>query len=88
LPGATATGLYDPNRVNLKLALRLGVMHQPEFVAQKSVKALFSNKAESIPGVMNKIVVHFFPFIPQWIISLVYRKAGLIGIGKTSLGSL
>jgi short-subunit dehydrogenase len=88
LPGATATGLYDPNRVNLKLALRLGVMHQPEFVARKSVKALFSNKAESIPGVMNKIVIHFFPFIPQWIISLVYRKADLIGIGKTSLGSL
>lgn len=87
LPGATATALYDPNRVNLKLALRLGVMHQPEFVARKSVKALFSNKAESIPGVMNKFIVLFFPVMPQWVISLIYRKTDLIGKGTESLGS-
>jgi uncharacterized protein len=86
LPGATATGLYDPNRVNLNLALRLGVMHQPEFVARKAIQALLENKAESIPGIMNKFVVVLFPYIPNFLISLIYRKTNLVAKGNSALG--
>jgi short-subunit dehydrogenase len=86
LPGATATGLYDPNRVNLVLALRLGVMHKPEFVAMKSVKALYSNSSECTPGILNKIVLMVFPIIPDFVISVVYGKSGLFKSGDKMLG--
>jgi uncharacterized protein len=85
IPGATVTALYDPNRVNLSLALRLGVMQQPDFVAEKAVEALYTNKAECIPGLLNKITVALMPVIPQWIIALMYRKSSLFDQGKYAL---
>ncbi len=86
LPGATATALYDPNRVNIDLAKKLGVMHEAEFVAKKSIDALFSNRAECIPGFMNKLTVWLLPYIPQFIILLIHRHTTLVKRGNESLG--
>lgn len=86
LPGATATALYDPNRVNIDLAKKLGVMHEAEFVAEKSVDALFSNNAESIPGFMNKLTVWLLPYIPQFIIQFIHRNTAMVKRGNESLG--
>jgi short-subunit dehydrogenase len=55
IPGATETGLYDPNRVNLTLAKELGVMQTADVVAKKGIDAMFKNKAECIPGWLNKL---------------------------------
>jgi uncharacterized protein len=78
IPGATETALYDPNRVNLKLAMKFGVMHSPAFVAQKAIHALFRNKAECIPGWLNKITVRLIPFIPMQLIFLIHRNTNLL----------
>lgn len=86
IPGATETALYDPARVNLKLAKRLGVMHTAQFVAQRGIAALFSGRAESIPGWLNKLTVALLPVVPQTIIALIHRHTDLIKKGNGALG--
>ncbi len=86
MPGATATALYDPKKVNLRLAMQLGVMKTSEFVAEKTVNAMFNNKAVVIPGLMNKLVVLLFPLIPHVLLGLIYRNTSIFKKGKESLG--
>lgn len=74
LPGATATALYDPEKINLALAMRLGVMKSPENVAKSGVEALFKNKAECVPGFINKITMFIIPLLPNFLIDYIYRK--------------
>lgn len=50
-PGATATGLYDPEVVPVELARRLGIMMDPETVARAGLDAMFRGDAEHAPGV-------------------------------------
>jgi len=74
IPGATATALYDPDKINIPLAMRLGVMKKPGFVARAGVAALFKNKAESIPGLANKFIMFIIHFLPIFVIGFIYRK--------------
>lgn len=74
IPGATATALYDTHNVNVPLAMKLGVMKKPEGVAKAGVKALFAGRAECIPGVVSKLVVWAFPFIPHFVIEIVHKQ--------------
>jgi len=74
LPGATATALYDPDKVNIALAMKLGVMKTPEDVAKVGIKALFKNKSECIPGAINKITMFIIPLLPNFLIDYIYRK--------------
>ena len=85
MPGATATALYDPSKVNIQLAKNLGVMHTPEYVASSAMNSLFKNQAICIPGIMNKIIIFIFPFIPNFIISLLYNYTSMFKKGEVSL---
>jgi uncharacterized protein len=73
LPGATATALYEGRKVNIPLAMKMGVMKKPEAVAKAGVKALFNGRAECIPGTLNKLVVYLLPLIPAFVIVWIYR---------------
>lgn len=87
IPGATETQLYDPNRVNLKMARNFGIMASPEFVASKAITALFNNKATCIPGIINKLTMIFVPFIPSFLIQYIHIKSNLTQLGKKSLAN-
>jgi short-subunit dehydrogenase len=86
LPGATETALYDPDRVNLKLAKRLGIMQTADHVARRSLAALFQGKAEYIPGWLNKLTVYILPLVPRFVILIIYRNSDWISKGKQALG--
>jgi short-subunit dehydrogenase len=73
LPGATATALYDTEKINVPLAMRLGIMQKPERVAKAGIKALFNNRMVRIPGMLNKFVVYCFPLIPGFLIGAIYQ---------------
>jgi short-subunit dehydrogenase len=78
MPGATATSLFDPEKVNMVLAKRLGVMHSADFVANKAVRALFGNKAECVPGILNKIAMFLLPFVPTFVVELINHKTNFL----------
>lgn len=81
LPGATATALYDEDKINLSLALKLGVMQKPEYVARVGVSSLLNNKGECIPGLINKLTMIIIPVVPIFIIHLIYK----VYLKKTSI---
>jgi short-subunit dehydrogenase len=74
IPGATATPLHDAEKVNIPLAKRLHVMHSVEYVASRAVRALFRNKAECVPGLLNKIVMVVVPLVPSWLIEMINHR--------------
>lgn len=85
IPGATATNLYDPNKVDYSKAMRWGIMHSAESVAHKAIQDLFSNKAESVPGLINKIILLIFPLIPAFLIRFIYSKTNTMKHFKAML---
>jgi hypothetical protein len=74
-PGATATGLYDPNQVPVQRARALGVMMAPEAVADAGLRALFAGRAEAVPGLLNRVMAVLSAWTPQWVIDLIRRRA-------------
>jgi len=74
IPGATATSLYDHSKFNTPLKRKLGLMKIPESVAKAGVNALFRNRAEHIPGLLNKLIILLLPVIPYFIIGIIYKR--------------
>ncbi|MFO0552859.1 MAG: SDR family NAD(P)-dependent oxidoreductase [Polyangiaceae bacterium] len=74
-PGATATGLYDPNVVPVGLAKRLGVMMDARDVARSGLEAMFAGVAEHTPGLLAKVMASSAALTPQVIVD-VLRKHG------------
>jgi short-subunit dehydrogenase len=75
LPGATATGLYDPEVVPVGLAKRLGVMMEPAAVARAGLLAMFAGEAESMPGALTRVMAAAAVVAPQAAIDWI-RKYG------------
>lgn len=73
-PGATATGLYDPDVVPVDLAKKLGVMMAPEVVAQAGLEAMFAGEAESIPGLLTRVMTAAAVAAPQPVIDWIRRR--------------
>lgn len=83
IPGATDTPLLEAHNLNLPLAKSLGIISNPEWVAMKGLKALFNNRKECIPGILNKIIVFLVTLIPQFLIRIIYKRLWLNRSGNT-----
>jgi short-subunit dehydrogenase len=78
IPGATDTSLYSTDNLNTSLMKKLGIMKKPEAVAKAGIKALFKNRAECIPGLLNKITVFLVPAVPRFIIEIIARRTNIV----------
>jgi hypothetical protein len=74
-PGATATGLYDPSVVPVDLAKRLGVMMDPDDVAEAGLAAMFRGDALCVPGALTRAMAACAAVMPQAAIDLLRRHA-------------
>jgi hypothetical protein len=74
-PGATATGLYDPDVVPVELAKRLGIMMDARAVAREALQAMFAGKGEHTPGVLSRAMAAASVVTPQPVIDWI-RRAG------------
>ena len=88
VPGATNTSLFQPvrNRPTLKY---LGIVKEPEWVAKKGLSALFRDRGECIPGLMNKLILGVVSLVPSFAISRLYnserkRKEATVQTKKTA----
>lgn len=68
LPGAVDTSLYNLDTSKKNIAKRLNIMHSPEFIAQKGLRALFSNRGEVVPGILNKLSLVFLKLVPDFAV--------------------
>ncbi|MBN1949775.1 MAG: SDR family NAD(P)-dependent oxidoreductase [Bacteroidales bacterium] len=74
LPGAIDTALFEKYLFDRELARRLHVLKHPEKVARAGIKALFRNRPECMPGLLNKLAIYMLPIIPQFIIGMIYAR--------------
>ncbi|MBZ5712816.1 SDR family NAD(P)-dependent oxidoreductase [Nannocystis pusilla] len=74
-PGATATGLYDTEVVPVARARQLGVMMDPEIVAEAGVRALLRGDAVCMPGLVTRAMTTAAVLTPQPVIDWVRRRA-------------
>ncbi|PCC70581.1 hypothetical protein SAMN02745121_05534 [Nannocystis exedens] len=74
-PGATATGLYDPDVVPVARARRLGVMMDAEVVAEAEVQALLRGDALCVPGLVTRAMTTAAVLTPQPVIDWLRRRA-------------
>lgn len=74
-PAATATGLYDPNVVDLAKAKRFGVMLDADVVARAGLEAMFHRRGVVIPGLLSRLMAWGAALTPQWTIDLIRRRA-------------
>jgi hypothetical protein len=74
-PAATATGLYDPNVVDVARARRFGVMLDADVVARAGLSAMFRKRAVVIPGLLSRVMAWGAVLTPQWVIDLIRRRA-------------
>lgn len=75
MPGATDTSFYGENIFSIERGKRLGMIKTPEKVAGAAIRALFKNRAECIPGLLNKLVVKLSPLLPYFLISILYSRS-------------
>ncbi len=78
IPGATDTALYDAHNFNIPFLMRLGVVKKPETVAKAGVKALFKNRSECIPGLLNKLIILLLPVVPHSIIGIINSRTNFV----------
>jgi len=74
LPGAVDTNLYNLSPSKLKLAKKLGVMHNPHFIAKKGLHLLFKNKGQLVPGLLNKFSLVFLKLVPNFVIRKILES--------------
>jgi hypothetical protein len=78
LPGAVSTAFYGTDKYNTPVFRLLGLMKTPQTVAKAGVNALFNNRPECVPGLLNKIIVFLLPLVPHSIISLINKRTNLV----------
>ncbi|MGD0340783.1 MAG: SDR family NAD(P)-dependent oxidoreductase [Bacteroidales bacterium] len=74
LPGAANTALYDTSNFKSPLLVKTGLMKKPDSVANAGVRALFKNRAECTPGLLNKLIIVLIPIVPHFIIGIISRR--------------
>lgn len=72
-PSAVNTPLYNIDDKWHKLALRFGVMSNPDRIAAKGLNAMFKHRRKCIPGVLTKIEVGLIKIIPTFILTALFK---------------
>ncbi|MDD2621888.1 MAG: SDR family NAD(P)-dependent oxidoreductase [Bacteroidales bacterium] len=77
-PGAVNTDLYQLSDKQRKMFQRLQLMVSPEYLAKKTIQALFRKKAVYIPGLLNKLsrpfIAIILPCLIQKIKQMIWKK--------------
>lgn len=81
-PGAVATDLYNLSPGYQKLAVRLGIMMQPERLAKKALKGMYARRRCVVPGKINYLFIFLVSLVPGAFVRYVKRKASFYRYGK------
>lgn len=73
-PGAINTGLYNIGPRLVKIALGIGIMKSPEFIARKGIKGLLKGKKQIVPGLFTKIIILLSKIIPLGLVGAISNK--------------
>ena len=72
-PGAVDTPFYNLKPSLRKWFVRLGIMHRPETIARRGIKAMFRGQRRLTPGLFTKLVVAICAVLPARALDIVLR---------------
>jgi short-subunit dehydrogenase len=74
-PGATFTGLYSQSSATVARGRRLRIIMEADVVARSGLRAMFARRAESMPGLLNRVLALLAALTPQWIVDIIRRHS-------------
>lgn len=72
-PGAVDTPFYNLSSKLRRTFVALGIMHRPETIARRGVKAMFRGRRRLTPGIFTKFVVGVCAILPARVLDLFLR---------------
>lgn len=72
-PGAVDTPFYNLSPKLRRTFVSLGIMHRPETIARRGVKAMFRGRRRLTPGLFTKFVVGVCAILPARVLDLFLR---------------
>lgn len=72
-PGAVDTPFYNLKPALRKWFVRLGIMHRPETIARRGIKAMFRGQRRLTPGIFTKFVVAICAVLPARVLDIILR---------------
>ena len=72
-PGAVDTPFYNLQPAWRKWFVRLGIMHRPEVIARRGIKAMLRGQRRLTPGLFTKFVVAVCAILPARLLDIILR---------------
>ena len=72
-PGAVDTPFYNLKPSLRKWFVRLGIMHRPETIARRGIKAMLRGQRRLTPGLFTKLVVAICAVLPARVLDIILR---------------
>lgn len=72
-PGAVDTPFYNLKPSWRKAFVSLGIMHHPETIARRGVRAMIHGRRRLVPGLFTKIVVAVCAILPARVLDVMLR---------------
>lgn len=73
-PAAIATPLYNLNPRLMKIGLATGIIHSPQWLVKKALKAMFNKRKLRQPSFQNIYGPAFVKIIPYSLKSIIWKK--------------
>ena len=73
-PAAIATPLYRLDERRMRLGVRIGVIHTPEWLVKKALRAMFRGRRLLSPGLMNVYLPALIALLPGPLISTLWKR--------------
>ena len=73
-PAAIATPLYRLDPQKMQLGVRLGLIHTPEWLVRKALKALFKGRRVVCPSAMNVWLPAIIALLPGPLIARLWKR--------------
>ena len=73
-PAAIATPLYRLDEKKMRLGVRLRLIHTPQWLVKRALKALFRGRRSLSPSAMNLWLPALIGLMPGWLIAAIWKK--------------
>ena len=73
-PAAIATPLYRLDEKKTNLGLRLGLIHTPDWLVQKALRALFHKRRVISPAFMNVWLPPLIRLLPGRLVDWLWKR--------------
>ena len=73
-PAAIATPLYHLSEKWLRFGVRIRLIHTPQWLVRRALRAMFRGRRLIQPSLMNVWLPPLIALLPAWLVGKIWRK--------------